>query len=129
MMNEAERASGMPATPQYQYATRVGNQLFLAGQVPHDSQGQLVGGGNAFLQASQCLHNLSTILSVHEFALAEVRQLVVYVVGEQDQLSAAWKATTEFFAGQVPPATLLGVSRLGYAGQLVEVGATVVRAS
>ncbi|RYF28821.1 MAG: RidA family protein [Comamonadaceae bacterium] len=127
-MNEAERAAGMPATPQYQYAQLVGNQLFMAGQVPHDSQGQLVGAGDSFVQAGQCLHNLSLVLSVHGFSMADVRQLVVYVAGEQEQLSAAWKATTEFFAGQVPPATLLGVARLGHPGQLVEVGATVVKA-
>jgi len=127
-MNEAERAAGMPGTPQYQYAQRVGNQLFIAGQVPHDSQGQLVGVGDALVQANQCLQNLSLVLSVHGFSMADVRQLVVYVAGEQEQLSAAWKSTTEFFAGQVPPATLLGVARLGYPGQLVEVGATVVKA-
>ena len=105
-----------------------GNQLFVAGQMPHDSQGHLVGVGNALVQASQCLHNLSLVLSVHGFAMADVRQLVVYVTGEQEQLSAAWKATTGFFAGQVPPATFVGVARLGYEGQLVEVGATVVKA-
>ncbi|MBK6612571.1 RidA family protein [Ottowia sp.] len=127
-MNKAERAAGMPETPQYQYAQRVGNQLFVAGQVPHDSQGQLVGVGNALVQASQCLHNLSLVLSVHGFTMADLRQLVVYVAGEQEQLSAAWNATTEFFAGHVPPATLLGVARLGHAGQLVEIDATVVRA-
>ena len=118
----------MSGTPQYQYAQRVANQLFVAGQVPHDSEGNLVGVGNALVQASQCLHNLNLVLSVHDFTIADVRKLVVYVVGEQEQLSAAWKATTEFFAGQVPPATLLGVARLGYAGQLVEVDATVVKA-
>jgi len=127
-MNEAERTAGMSGTPQYQYAQRVANQLFVAGQVPHDSEGNLVGVGNALVQASQCLHNLNLVLSVHDFTIADVRKLVVYVVGEQEQLSAAWKATTEFFAGQVPPATLLGVARLGYAGQLVEVDATVVKA-
>lgn len=127
-MNESERAAGMPETPQYQYAQRVGNQLFIAGQVPHDSQGQLVGVGNALVQANQCLHNLSLLLSVHDFKMADVRRLVVYVAGEQEQLSAAWKATTEYFAGQVPPATLLGVARLGHAGQLVEMDATVVKA-
>lgn len=56
---------------------------------------------------------------------ADVRQLVVYVVREPANLSAAWQVVTESFDGQVPPATLLGVARLGHAGQLVEVDATV----
>ena len=59
---------------------------------------------------------------------SDVRQLVVYVVGEQANLSAAWKAVAESFDRSVPPATLLGVARLGYVGQLVEVAATVLKA-
>ena len=128
-MNEAELAAGLPATPQYQYAQRVGNQLFVAGQVPHDAQGRLVGPGDPSAQTVQCLSNLSAVMSVHGFSTSDIRQLVVYVVGEQDNLSAAWKVVTGYFDGRVPPATLLGVARLGYLGQLVEVGATVIKAS
>ena len=127
-MNEAEIAAGLPATPQYQYAQRVGDQLFVAGQVPHDAHGRLVGLDDAYAQAIQCLSNLSSVLAVHGFSKSDVRQLVVYVVGEQANLSAAWKAVAESFDGSVPPATLLGVARLGYVGQLVEVAATVLKA-
>ncbi|WP_298928481.1 RidA family protein [uncultured Ramlibacter sp.] len=127
-MNEAERAAGLPATAQYQYAERVGNQLFVAGQVPHDSQGQVVGLDDPHAQALQCLSNLKAVLAVHGFSISDVRQLVVYVVGGQANLSAAWKTVADFFGGQVPPATLLGVAGLGYAGQLVEVQATVLKA-
>jgi enamine deaminase RidA (YjgF/YER057c/UK114 family) len=66
-------------------------------------------------------------MDVHGFSTADVCRLVVYVVGEQAHLSAAWKAVTEYFNGQVPPATLLGVARLGYVGQLVEIDATVLK--
>ena len=127
-MNEAERAAGLPSTAHYQYAQRVGNQLFVAGQAPHDGQGQLVGVGDAAAQARQCLQNLSRVLAVHGFAMSDVRQLVVHVAGGERDLGQAWHAVTEHFGGEVPPATLVGVARLGYAGQLVEVGATVVRA-
>jgi len=127
-MNEAERAAGLPATPHYQYAQRVGDRLFVAGQVPHDAQGRLVGPDDPHAQAVQCLKNLTAVVAVHSFSASDVRQLIVYVVGEQANLSAAWKAVTEFFKGQVPPATLLGVARLGYVGQLVEVTATVLKA-
>lgn len=127
-MNEAELAAGLPSTAQYQYAQRVGNQLFVAGQVPHDRHGQVVGVDDPSAQALQCLSNLNAVLAVHGFSASDVRHLVVYVVGEQANLSAAWKAVAESFDGQVPPATLLGVARLGYTGQLVEVHATVLKA-
>lgn len=127
-MNELERAAGLPTTAQYLYAERVGNQLFVAGQVPHDSQGRVVGVDDPHAQALQCLSNLKALLGVHGFATSDVRQLVVYVVGGQANLSAAWKAIADSFGGQAPPATLLGVAGLGYAGQLVEVDATVLKA-
>ena len=127
-MNEAERAAGLPSTAQYHYAQRVGNQLFVAGQVPHDLHGHVVGFDDPGAQALRCLSNLNAVLAVHGFSPSDVRQLVVYVVGGQANLSAAWQAVANSFGGQVPPATLLGVASLGYAGQLVEVQATVLKA-
>jgi len=105
----------------------VGDQLFVAGQVPHDAHGRLVGPDDPYAQALQCLKNLNAVMAVHGFSTSDVRKLVAYVVGEQANLSAAWRAVRESFNGQVPPATLLGVARLGYVGQLVEVDATVLR--
>lgn len=126
-MNEAEIAAGLPSTPHYQYAQRVGSQLFLAGQVPQAADGSIVAPGDPCAQASQCLANLSKVLAVHGFAMLDIRRLVVYIVGEQVDLSAAWGVVTEYFGGQVPPATLLGVARLGHPGQVVEIDATVVK--
>ncbi len=127
-MNEAELSAGLSATPQYRYADRLGNRLFVAGQVPLDSRGQLVGPEDPSTQALQCLRNLERLLAVHEFQVTDIRQLVVYVVGDQASLAAAWSAVAVWFGGQVPPATLLGVAGLGYVGQLVEIDTTIVKA-
>lgn len=53
-MNEAELSAGLSATPQYRYADRLGDHLFVAGQVPLDSDGQLVGREDPSTQALQC---------------------------------------------------------------------------
>jgi len=127
-MNEAERHAGLAATPQYRYADRLGDQLFVAGQVPLDALGHLVGPEDPGAQAMQCLRNLERLLAVHGFQATDIRRLVVYVVGDQASLSAAWSAVAGWFGGQVPPATLLGVAALGYVGQLVEIDATVIKA-
>ena len=127
-MNEAELNAGLSATPQYRYADRLGDRLFVAGQVPLDSHGNWIGPQDPTAQALQCLRNLERLLAVHEFQVTDIRQLVVYVVGDQASLSAAWSAVAGWFGGQVPPATLLGVARLGYGGQLVEIDTTVIRA-
>jgi enamine deaminase RidA (YjgF/YER057c/UK114 family) len=128
-MIKLEKTAGLAATPGYEYARLTGNQLHVAGQVPHNSAGQLVGGMDPRAQAVQCLTNLNTLLSVHGFSTCDIQRLVVYVVGEQENLAGAWAAIRQWFPGAVPPATLLGVACLGHPGQLVEVDATIVKIS
>jgi enamine deaminase RidA (YjgF/YER057c/UK114 family) len=126
-MNEPELKAGLSATQNYRYADRVGRQLFVAGQVPLDAQGNLVGSGCSSAQAFQCLRNLDVLIQLHQFEVADIRQIVVYVVGDQKALTEAWAAVVNWFAGEVPPATLLGVVALGHEGQRVEIDATVIK--
>jgi enamine deaminase RidA (YjgF/YER057c/UK114 family) len=126
MANDAERRAGLAPTPGYRYADRAGDQLFVAGQVPLDGEGQLVGRQDAAAQTTQCLENLRTLLTVHGFDVGDVRHLTIHVVGDRSALTDAWGAVSRWFADDlVPPATLLGVPVLGYADQLVEIDATV----
>jgi enamine deaminase RidA (YjgF/YER057c/UK114 family) len=127
-MNEGELRAGLAQTSNYRYADRVGNRLFVAGQVPRDAEGALVGPGDPAAQARQCLHNLFTLVGHHGFSKADIHQLTIYVVGAHDNLLAAWAEMTASFQQNVPPATLLGVALLGYADQLVEIDAVVERA-
>lgn len=127
-VNDAEVSAGLAPTPGYRYADRTGDQLFVAGQVPLDRGGVLVGRDDPATQALACLDNLRSLLEVHDFAVDDIRHLTVYVVGEHQNLVDAWTAVTEWFTGAVPPATLLGVNLLGHVGQLVEIDATVVDA-
>src|SRR5690606_292362 len=106
---------------------KVGNQLFIAGQVPGDSSGHLVGPNDPYQQSHQCLANLQKLLATHGYTFKHIRRLVVYVVGKQPDLVKAWAAVKEEFNDNVPPATLIGVSPLGHEGQLVEIDATVIR--
>jgi enamine deaminase RidA (YjgF/YER057c/UK114 family) len=125
-VNEREIAAGLAETPGYRYADKVGDQLFVAGQVPHDAIGSLVGEDDPAEQARACLVNLRALMGAHGFAMADVRQLTVHVVGGQDDLGAAWNAVRTWFDDNVPPATLLGAHLLGHPGQLVEIDAVIV---
>jgi enamine deaminase RidA (YjgF/YER057c/UK114 family) len=122
-MNDSEIGAGLPSTDRYRYADLVGDRLYVAGQVPLSAQGVMAAGVTA--QVRQCLDNLETLVSVRGFTMDDVHRLTVYVAGDRTLLLEAWGAVAEWFGGEVPPATLLGVAALGHAGQLVEVGATV----
>ena len=126
-MNEGELAAGMAPTSSYRYADRVGDRLFVAGQVPVDVDNRVIGEGDAAAQAAQCLANLMTLITHHGFRRDDIHQLTVYVVGPHENLIAAWRQVVAGFEGNVPPATLLGVTVLGHRGQLVEIDSVVAK--
>ena len=127
-MNDGESYPGLAATPGYRYADKVADHLFVAGQVPHDADANLVGIQDAKAQARQCLHNLFTLVTDNGFSPDDIHHLTVYVVGPHANLQAAWTAIERRFDSNVPPATLLGVQCLGYASPLVELDAHIERA-
>lgn len=126
-VNDAEVSAGLAPTPGYRYADLDSDRLVVAGQVPLDHGGILVGRDDPAVQARTCLDNLDVLVGVHGFGIGDVRHLTVYVVGEHRHLVDAWGAVAEWFGDAVPPATLLGVNLLGHLDQLVEVDATIVR--
>ena len=127
-MNEGEVAAGLAQTPNYRYADQVGRRLFVAGQVPRDGAANLVAPGDPVAQTRQCFDNLFTLIELHGFSRDDIHQLTVYVVGPHSNLIDAWGAVTACFGSNVPPATLLGVTFLGYVDQVVEIDAVIERA-
>ncbi|MEU3852525.1 RidA family protein [Streptomyces sp. NPDC029554] len=117
--------------PAYSHASVVeaGTRLaFLAGSVPLDARGELVGPGDPVRQAEQVIANLREQLHAVGSDLEHVVATDVYVVsGEPSVLSAVW-AVVEASGLSAGPhsSTLIGVACLGYSGQLVEITATAV---
>ncbi|MEV7243525.1 RidA family protein [Streptomyces sp. NPDC093248] len=117
--------------PTYSHASVVeaGTRLaFLAGAVPLDEKGEVVGPGDPVRQAEQVVANLTEQLRAVGSGLEHVLQTEVYVVsGEPSVLSAVWEVVEASGLSRGPhSSTLLGVACLGYTGQLVEITATAV---
>jgi enamine deaminase RidA (YjgF/YER057c/UK114 family) len=121
---------GLAAPPGYtHYAGVAGARLvFLAGQVPLDERGELVGPGDPIAQTRQCALNLALALREIGARPQDAVRTTVYVVApEQRSMGEVWRALLDSEVGDVArtAATLLGVARLGYQGQLVEIEVTV----
>jgi len=102
--------------------------VFLAGQLPLDAAGNLVGPGDHLAQVNQCLENLAATLRAVGSTPADAVRTTVYVVAsDQHDMGRVWRAILESEMGEVArtAATLIGVARLGYDGQLVEIEVTV----
>ncbi|MDG4864720.1 RidA family protein [Streptomyces sp. T-3] len=128
---ERNVAPGLFAPPVYAHASVVeaGTRLaFLAGSVPLDAEGDLVGAGDYTRQAEQVVANLEEQLRAIGSDLSLVAYTDVYVVADEPgPLSEVWRVVEASGLSAGPhSSTLLGVSCLGYTGQLVEITATAV---
>jgi enamine deaminase RidA (YjgF/YER057c/UK114 family) len=132
MPAELIRADRLYPDAPYAYAAVVpaGDLVFTAGACPIDEHGQVTAPGDYVTQAELAVANLRTALLAAGADFADVVKSTVYVASaEQSDLVAVWNVVHAAFAQHDAPSTLLGVSVLGYSGQLVEIEAIAVRGS
>jgi enamine deaminase RidA (YjgF/YER057c/UK114 family) len=117
------------STPGYHHVTVADatRTVFLAGQVPLDGRGRLVGPEDLLAQVDQVLRNIEVALAAAGAEPDDVVRTVIYVVSaDREDLAAVWarlwdsSLATAFSSAS----TLLGVSQLGFTGQLVEIDVT-----
>jgi enamine deaminase RidA (YjgF/YER057c/UK114 family) len=116
--------------PEYSHATisEVGRLVHLSGQCPLDLSQQVVGvPGDYDAQVEQVVKNCLEVLAAVGATPADVVRSVIYVVSdERAVLGRVWQqlnasALAEAFT---TASTLLGVTVLGWEGQLLEVELT-----
>lgn len=116
-------------TPGYHHITVVeaGRTAYLAGQCPLDAEGRIVGRDDYAAQARQVAANALTALQAVDAGPRHVVRSVIYVVSDKREvLSVVWDALNASPLGGAfdTASTLLGVTQLGFTGQLVELDLT-----
>ena len=100
---------------------RAGRLFYIAGQVPVDAKGELVGAGNFEAQVEQVFSNLAAALASIGCTARDLVKLTVFM-RDMDNLLAYRAARIRFFGSVTPPAapavTLVEVSRL-YLGEIM----------
>ncbi len=130
MSVELIRASDLTDAVPYAYASVVpadARLVHTAGACPIDENDQVVALGDVAGQARQVMDNLEVALRAAGAALTDVVRTTVYVAStDEADLVTAWNVVRDRFGDHDAPSTLLGVTVLGYRGQLVEVDAVAV---
>jgi enamine deaminase RidA (YjgF/YER057c/UK114 family) len=121
--------AGVHETPGYSHVTVVesGRLAFLAGQCPLDASGALVGADDVESQTDQVVANALAVLTAVGAQPDDVVRSVIYVVSDDNAvLAAVWRRLQDSDLGPAftTASTLLGVARLGFTGQLVELDLT-----
>lgn len=123
-------APNVPVIPGFSSAVKIGQTLFLGGQVPLDSTGLLIGRGDRAAQLKRALGNAVAIVRFARGVPADIVKLTVYCVGcsTEDFDAMRTAAAALFPAGEGAALTMIGVTALPEPDMLVAVdGVAVLR--
>lgn len=127
MAQKIERINppGLSTPTTYSHIVKVGDILYIAGQVGSDAQGKVVGPGMVE-QLEQVLKNLQIALRSQKVDFSHVTKITIYTT-DVDAFRAADAAAVraKYFGANRPASTLVGVTRLASPDYKVEIEATV----
>ncbi|MFG1710844.1 RidA family protein [Nonomuraea sp. M3C6] len=121
------RSASLSDVAEYAYAATAPAEsrlIFLAGACPLNEDGSTAAMGDYAGQAAKAIENMQAALTASGASLQDVISTRVLVAStQQKDLVAAWEVVRDSFGDHDVPSTLMGVTVLGYHGQLVEIEA------
>lgn len=110
---------------QYSQAVKVGNLMFISGQVGIDPEGNIVGNGDIKVQAKQAFENLKTVLSTAGATLEDVIEITTFHTDISD-IEKVMEVKSQYFKEDFPAWTAIGVSALAMEDLMLEIKAIAV---
>ena len=123
MVRRAISPDELAETP-YNHAIVDGGTLYMAGQVPRDSDGNVVG-DDLEAQTRKTFENIETLLDEVGKELDDVAKVTVYIMGEQESLEGYKRVYDEAFSDSYPCQTVIGTRPLGDSPVRIEIEAEV----
>lgn len=112
--------------PRFAQVTKIGKQIYVAGQTSVDAGGNLVGKGDIKAQGRQVFQNLQKCLKAAGAGFEHVVKLTVFSTDLDAHLSTIMELRKEYFSGVPVTSTTIQVPRLVHPDWLLEIEAIAV---
>ena len=126
MARTAIQPADMPdPRPRYTHAWRVGNTIYVAGQLATDGAGNLVAPNDIRGQTRRALQNMARVLETAGASLRDVVKTTVFITDMRHR-EGFGEVRQEFYPSDPPASTLVQVVALAVPGALIEIEAIAV---
>ena len=123
-ISKETKSLGMPWEKEYGYAqaVKVGDTIYLSGQVSNDDSGNIVGRGDMEAQMRQAYANVRKVLSQYGATMDNIVDEILFVTDMNTAFAAAVKCRNEVFSGApVVPSTIVQIQRLAFPELMIEI--------
>ncbi len=123
-ISKEARGLGMPWEEEFGYAqaVKVGDTIYVSGQVSHDDQGNIVGVGSMEAQMRQAYANVAKVLLQYGATMENVVDEVIFVTDMDAAFGAGVKMRDEIFGGRpVVANTIVQIMRLAFQELMIEI--------
>ncbi|HZD34325.1 MAG TPA: RidA family protein [Nitrososphaeraceae archaeon] len=123
-INKETRSLGMPWEKEYGYAqaVKVGDTIYVSGQVSHDDKGNIVGVGNMETQMRQAYANIQRMLVQYGATMENIVDEILFVTDMDKAFAAAVKCRQDIFSGSpVVASTIVQIQRLAFPDLMIEI--------
>lgn len=115
---------GMPWEEEFGYsqAVKVDDTIYIAGQISHDEEGNVVGDGDMELQMRQAYANIEKVLGNYGAAMENLVDEVVFVTDMEAAMAARAKIGRDVFSGfPTIASTIVQIGGLAFPELMIEI--------
>ncbi len=123
-INKETKILNMPWEKEYGYsqAVKVGDTIYLSGQVSHDDKGNVLGEGDMEVQMRAAYANIGKVLAQYGATMDNVVDEMLFVTDMDAAFPARVKMKQEVFSGSpVLGSTIVQIQRLAFPQLMIEI--------
>jgi 2-iminobutanoate/2-iminopropanoate deaminase len=123
-INKEIKSLDMPWEKEYGYAqaVKVGDTIYLSGQVSHDDTGKIVGHGDMEAQMRAAYSNIKKLLSQYGATIENIVDEILFVTDMNQAFAAAVKCRQDIFYGHPAVAsTIVQIQQLAFPDLMIDI--------